>query len=108
MTQPCRCTDTEICLNCQSAAKSAAFILNRKRNEARHAICEAGYVPCANRIHYVPGNPEGDPIPRVAMHRDKVNRPLCTACHAYQESVVEPIGAGFHARANSYKPRRAA
>ena len=62
-----RCTDTETCLNCQSAAKSAAFILNRKRNEARHAICEAGYTPCANRIHYVPGNPEGDPIPRVAM-----------------------------------------
>lgn len=34
MTHPCRCTDTETCLNCASAAKSAAFIRDRDHNEA--------------------------------------------------------------------------
>ena len=97
-----RCRPDRLCLNHAAEAKSLAFVRDRDEREAMVRITAAGFIPCCNRVHYVPGKPEGDTMPRPAMTRDRVRRPLCTACLAYQESVVEPMGAEFHKRANSY------
>ena len=106
MTRCDRCITDRLCLNHAAEAKSAAFIRDRNEREALVIIKARGLIPCVNRVHYTPGDPEGTTMPQPALHRDIVGRPLCNACLAFQEHVVEPMGAAFHIRANSY--RRAA